>query len=72
MAGAHLFGDLIEKGLLPEGRADDCRDEYRQVAYAIATLMSRNIDAAARDRVLAKDWVGGRLRKKTAGDAAPR
>jgi hypothetical protein len=67
-----VFGDLIEKKLLPEGRAEDCEGEYRQVAYAIQTLMSPYIDVGARDKVLARDWVGGKLRKKTSGDTRPR
>lgn len=59
-----VFKDLIERKLLPEGRAETCEDEYRQVAFAIQTLMSRYIDVTVRDKVLAKDWVDGKLRKK--------
>jgi hypothetical protein len=67
-----VFNDLIERKLLPEERAEGCEDEYRQVAFAIRTLMSRYIDVAARDKVLAKDWAGGKFRKKTTGDTEPK
>jgi hypothetical protein len=64
-----VFKDLIERKLLPEDRAEGCEDEYRQVAYAMQSLMSRYIDVTARDKVLAKDWFGGKARKKTTRDA---
>jgi len=67
-----LFREAIDLKLLPEGRAETCGDEYRQVSYAVRTLMSRYVDPAARDRVLAKDWAGGKIRKKTAGETAPK
>ena len=63
-----MFKDLIERKLLPEERAEGCGDEYRQVAFAIQTLMSRYIDVAARDKILARDWAGGKFRKRMAGD----
>jgi hypothetical protein len=67
-----VFNDLIERKLLPEDRAEGCEDEYRQVAFAIQTLMSQYIDITARDKVLAKDWVGGKVRKKTTRGNAPK
>ena len=67
-----IFNDLIERRLLPEERAEGCGDEYRQVAFAIQTLMSRYIDVAARDKILAKDWAGGKFRKRMAGDTPPK
>jgi Putative metallopeptidase len=66
-----VFHDLIDRKLLPEERAEGCEDEYRQVAFAIQTLMSRYIDVTARDKVLAKDWAGGKVRKKTTRGNAP-
>jgi hypothetical protein len=71
-AEPEIFKDLIERKLLPETRAEGCEDEYRQVAYAVKTLMGQYIDVSARDKVLAKNWVGGKLRKKTATDSQPR
>jgi hypothetical protein len=67
-----LFRDLVERKLLPEDRAEGCEDEYRQVAYAIKTLMGQYVDVSARDKVLAKNWVGGKLRKKTTTDTRPK
>ena len=64
-----VFKDLIERKLLPQERAEGCEDEYRQVAYAIQTLMSPYIDVAAQDKVLAKTWAGGKFRKKTSQES---
>jgi len=63
-----LFADLVEKKYLPESRAEGCADEYGQVAYAVKTLMGRYVDESAREKVFAKAWVRGRLRRKTTGD----
>jgi hypothetical protein len=39
-ADKHLFGDdIVEKGYLPKERAEDCENEYRQVAYAYEKLI---------------------------------
>jgi len=67
-AEPRLFADLVEKKYLPESRAEDCAEEYGQVAYAVMTLMGPYVDESAREKVFAKNWVGGRLRRKTAGD----
>jgi Putative metallopeptidase len=67
-AEARLFADLVEKKYLPESRAEDCADEYGQVAYAVKTLMSCYVDESAREKVFAEDWVRGKFRRKTAGD----
>jgi hypothetical protein len=67
-----VFSDLVARKLLPEERAPYCEDEYRQVAFAIQTLMGRYIDVTAQDKVLAKDWAGGKFRKRTAGDTRPK
>jgi hypothetical protein len=60
-----LFADLVSNHNLPEDRAEGCADEYRQVAYAIRTLMSRYVDVSRRDRVLAEEWAGAKVRRKT-------
>jgi hypothetical protein len=57
---------------MPTERAEGREDEYRQVAFAIRTLMGRYIDVTARDKGLAKEWAGGKFRKKTAGDTQPK
>jgi hypothetical protein len=55
--------------LLPQERAEVCQDEYRQVAFAIETLMSAYIDVAARDKALAKNSAVGKLHKKTSRES---
>jgi putative metallopeptidase DUF4344 len=70
-AEPRLFADLVAKRYLPEGRAADCADEYGQVAYAVKTLMGRYVDESAREKVFAKEWMRGKLRRKTAGDTPP-
>ena len=67
-----VFKDLIEGKLLPQERAEGCEDEYRQVAFAIQTLMSQYIDMAAQDKVLAKTGVAAKLRKKTPRVSEPK
>jgi hypothetical protein len=38
------YGDLVAKGYLPQDRASDCRDEYKQIAYAFDTLLKPHIE----------------------------
>jgi Putative metallopeptidase len=40
-----LFADAVEKGLLPQERAEICEDEYRQVDFAYRTLIAPHVDA---------------------------
>ncbi len=68
-AEPELFADVVSKQYLPADRAEGCRDEYRQVAYAVRTLMRPYIDLPQRDRVLAQQWAGGKLRRRLGGDA---
>jgi len=49
-ADKQLFGDLVEKGYLPKDRAEDCKDEYRQVAYAYEKLIGPHVDRARAKR----------------------
>ena len=67
-----LFADLIDRKYLPEGRAESCEDEYRQVAYAMRKLMGPYIDPGRRDELVAADRGHGALRRKTTADTAPR
>jgi len=71
-AEPRLFADLVEKNYLPAERAEGCADEYGQVAYAIKKLMSPYVDVSAREKVFARDWAGGKLRKRVGGDSTPR
>ena len=43
-ADAQLFGDMVEEAHLPKERADDCKDEYLQVALAYEKLIGPHID----------------------------
>jgi hypothetical protein len=40
-----LFPDIVEKGFLPQERADLCEDEYRQVDFAYRVLIEPHIDS---------------------------
>jgi len=71
-AEPELFADVVRDKHLPEDRAEGCRDEYRQVAYAVRTLMRPYIDLPQRDRMLAREWAGGKMRRRLAGDGRPR
>ncbi len=53
-ADSKLFADVVEKGYLPESRAEGCSDEYKQVSYAVDKLIRPNIDEALRKKVKAK------------------
>jgi hypothetical protein len=39
-----LFGDVLEKGYLPQDRAELCEDEYRQIDLAYRMLVSPHVD----------------------------
>jgi hypothetical protein len=53
-----VFSDLVEKGYLPKDRAEWCVDEYKQVAYAVSTLLGPHMDkaAAAELKEKLKEW----------------
>jgi hypothetical protein len=52
-----LFGDLVAKGHLPKERAEDCEDEYEQIAYAFETLIAPHIDRELAKKIFAKNWL---------------
>jgi hypothetical protein len=56
-ADQKVFGDLIEKGYLPEDRAKGCKREYSEVAYAFKHLIRSHVDAEMAKRVLEADWL---------------
>jgi hypothetical protein len=49
-----LFGFVVEKGYLPEARAETCEDEYKQVDYAFKELIYPYIDRAVVKKVQPK------------------
>jgi hypothetical protein len=52
-----LFGDAVEKGYLPEGRASSCKREYNQVAFAFRELIGPHLDQQLAKQVLNKQWL---------------
>jgi Putative metallopeptidase len=56
-ADPQLFGDMVEKGDLPKERADDCKDEYRQVAHAYEKLISQHVDHVLAQELFDKSWL---------------
>jgi hypothetical protein len=53
-ADPKTFGDVVEKGYLPKDRAENCVYEYRQVDYAVRTLLWPHMDPARREAVRAR------------------
>jgi len=56
-ADAQLFGDFVDKGHLPKERAEDCKDEYQQVANAYETLIGPHVDYRRAKEVFDKSWL---------------
>ena len=56
-ADPQLFGDMVKKGHLPKERAEDCKDEYEQVAYAFHQLIGQYLDPVLAKVVLEKGWL---------------
>jgi hypothetical protein len=53
-ADKELFGYIVERGYLPGERAEDCDDEYQQVAYAYEKLISPHVDRGLAEKVFDK------------------
>jgi Putative metallopeptidase len=68
-ADPKLFADMVEQKYLPRERAEGCADEYRQVAYAVQTLLSPHVNKTRAKKVRAKQWprsdLGGKPEAKT-------
>jgi len=56
-AEPQLFGDFVEKGYLPKERAEDCKDEYKQVAYAYQTLIAPHTDPVLAKQIFDQSWL---------------
>src|SRR5262245_51862263 len=68
-ADPQLFGDMVKKGHLPKERAEDCKDEYEQVAYAFHQLIGQHLDPVLAKVVSEKGWLPdakGQLLRKSA------
>jgi hypothetical protein len=51
------YADLVEKGLLPQSRAKDCKYEYDVMKFAFDQQILPHIDMAMANKVLAMDWL---------------
>jgi hypothetical protein len=51
-ADAELFADMVDKGYLPKERAENCEDEYQQMAFAFEKLIGPHIDQTAAQKVV--------------------
>jgi hypothetical protein len=56
-ANAKVFGDLVDKGYLPESRAKTCKREYDQVTFAFRDLIVPHLDKELARQVLDKTWL---------------
>ena len=56
-ANQEMFGDLVEKGYLPEERAEDCKSEFQQAAHAFNVLIRPHIDQSLAGEVFGKRWM---------------
>jgi hypothetical protein len=56
-ANQEMFGDLVEKGYLPEERAEDCKSEFQQAAHAFNLLIRPHIDESLAKEVFGKQWI---------------
>jgi hypothetical protein len=73
-ADAQLFGDFVEKGHLPKERAEDCKDEYQQVANAYEKLIGPHVDHGLAKEVFDKSWLPDPARRvrRTPGSPQPK
>jgi Putative metallopeptidase len=56
-ADKQLFGYVVERGYLPKERAEDCEDEYRQVARAYEKLIGPHVDPNRAKKVFDRSWL---------------
>jgi hypothetical protein len=56
-ADKQVFGYVVERGYLPKERAEDCEDEYRQVARAYEKLIGPHVDPSRAKKVFDKSWL---------------
>jgi len=56
-ANQKMFGDLVEKGYLPEERAEDCKSEFQQAERAFDLLIRPHMDQSTAAKVFDKRWM---------------
>ncbi len=52
-----MFADVVEDGLLPKQRADNCYWEHREIAYAFKTLIRPHLDPTLAAKVMDTQWL---------------
>ena len=52
-----LFADVVTNGYLPAERANACRKEYGEVAFAFKTLLGPHLDKAIARQVMQSNWL---------------
>src|SRR4029077_9814108 len=61
-ADEQLFGYVVERGYLPKERAEDCKDEYRQVARAYEKLFGPHVAPSRAKKVFDRSWLSPTVR----------
>jgi hypothetical protein len=56
-ADATLFADVVDKGYLPKERANSCKREYDQVAFAFRDLIVPHLDQQLARQALDRSWL---------------
>lgn len=56
-ANQEIFGDLVERGYLPEDRAEDCKSEFEQAQHAFNLLIRPHMDQTLANAAFAKRWL---------------
>jgi hypothetical protein len=51
------YADLVDKGLLPQSRAKDCKYEYEVMKFAFDIEILPHIDCVMANKVLTTDWL---------------
>ena len=52
-----MFADLVEKGYLPEQRAEGCEEQFRKSMHAFNVLIGPYIDQTLAKQLLGERWL---------------
>ena len=56
-ANEALFADVVARGYLPKSRANNCKREYDQVAFAFHELVTPHLDQQLARQVMDREWL---------------
>ncbi len=56
-ADPQTFGDLVDKGYLPQARAKSCHNEYGELNFAFQQLIKPHLDPEMTKAVMQKSWL---------------